>query len=34
MDRYMTKPLRKSAITAAIADFCPQAAKPIAAQTD
>lgn len=34
MDRYMTKPLRKSAITAAIAEFCPEAAKPIAAQTD
>jgi len=34
MDRYMTKPLRKSAITAAIADFCPEGAKPIAAQTD
>jgi signal transduction histidine kinase/DNA-binding response OmpR family regulator len=34
MDRYMTKPLRKSAITAAIANFCPEGAKPIAAQTD
>lgn len=34
MDRYMTKPLRKSAITSAMADFCPSDAKPISAQTD
>ena len=34
MDRYMTKPLRKSAITATMADFCPTDAKPIATQGD
>ncbi len=29
IDRYMTKPLRKSAITGALAEFCPKAARPI-----
>ena len=29
IDRYMTKPLRKSAITGAIIEFCPQDARPI-----
>lgn len=31
MDRYLTKPLRKTAITAAMAEFCPAEAVPIAA---
>ena len=31
LDRYLTKPLRKSAITAAMAEFCPAEACPIAA---
>ncbi|NEY89659.1 response regulator [Tabrizicola oligotrophica] len=30
IDRYMTKPLRKQAITATLADFCPADALPIA----
>jgi CheY-like chemotaxis protein len=30
IDRYMTKPLRRSAITAALAEFRPDAALPIA----
>ena len=30
LDRYMTKPLRKSAITATMAEFCPAGAVPIA----
>ena len=30
MDRYLTKPLKKSAIMAALAEFCPQDASPIA----
>jgi CheY-like chemotaxis protein len=30
IDRYMTKPLRKQAITATLADFCPADAMPIA----
>lgn len=29
MDRYMTKPLRKSAISGAMTDFCPSDATPI-----
>jgi len=29
IDRYMTKPLRKSAIARAIADLCPPAARPV-----
>ena len=29
IDRYMTKPLRKSAITGALAEFCPPDARPI-----
>jgi len=29
IDRYMTKPLRKVAITGTIADFCPPEARPI-----
>ena len=29
IDRYMTKPLRKSAITAALTEFCPNDARPI-----
>ena len=32
MDRYMTKPLRKTAITAAMAEFCPSDAKPVVAE--
>ena len=31
IDRYMTKPLRKMAITGTIADLCPPEARPIAA---
>lgn len=31
IDRYMTKPLRKSAIVGAIASLCPPAARPIGA---
>jgi CheY-like chemotaxis protein len=31
IDRYMTKPLRKSAITARIAEYCPAAARPTGA---
>ena len=31
IDRYMTKPLRKAAITGTIADFCPSTARPISA---
>ena len=34
IDRYMTKPLRKSAITATMADYCPREAKPIAVSAD
>ena len=34
IDRYMTKPLRKQAITATLADFCPAEALPIAAAAD
>ena len=30
IDRYMTKPLRKAAITETIADLCPPEARPIA----
>jgi CheY-like chemotaxis protein len=29
IDRYMTKPLRKGAITATLSDFCPPIARPI-----
>jgi CheY-like chemotaxis protein len=29
IDRYMTKPLRKQAITETLAEFCPQEALPI-----
>ena len=29
IDRYMTKPLRKSAIAGAIADLCPPSARPV-----
>jgi hypothetical protein len=29
IDRYMTKPLRKAAITETLADFCPAEALPI-----
>ncbi len=32
IDRYMTKPLRKSAITGALAEFCPKDARPIVAE--
>ena len=31
IDRYMTKPLRKAAITGTIADLCPPEARPVAA---
>ena len=31
IDRYMTKPLRKSAITGALVEFCPKDARPILA---
>ena len=34
MDRYMTKPLRKSAITGAMSDFCPDHVAPIAGAGD
>ncbi|MEY3960065.1 MAG: hypothetical protein RIR14_719, partial [Pseudomonadota bacterium] len=34
IDRYMTKPLRKQAITATLADFCPAEALPIAVATE
>lgn len=34
IDRYMTKPLRKQAITATLADFCPAEALPIVVATD
>lgn len=34
IDRYMTKPLRKQAITATLADFCPADAMPIAVATE
>jgi CheY-like chemotaxis protein len=34
IDRYMTKPLRKQAITATLADFCPPGALPIAVATE
>lgn len=34
IDRYMTKPLRKQAITATLADFCPPEALPIVVATD
>ena len=30
MDRYLTKPLKKSAITALMAEFCPESAVPVA----
>ncbi|PZQ97922.1 MAG: hybrid sensor histidine kinase/response regulator [Cereibacter sphaeroides] len=30
MDRYMTKPLRKNAITEVIEEFCPKTARPVA----
>ncbi|MDP3958557.1 MAG: response regulator, partial [Pseudorhodobacter sp.] len=29
IDRYLTKPLRKSAISAALAEFCPEGAQPV-----
>lgn len=29
LDRYLTKPLRKSAIVAAMAEFCPSDARPV-----
>jgi CheY-like chemotaxis protein len=32
IDRYMTKPLRKAAIFAVIAEFCPEEARPIAVE--
>ena len=31
LDRYMTKPLRKTAITAVMEEFCPAEAMPVAA---
>lgn len=34
IDRYMTKPLRKQAITATLADFCPPRALPIDVTTE
>jgi CheY-like chemotaxis protein len=34
IDRYMTKPLRKQAITATLADFCPPGALPIDVTTE
>ena len=34
IDRYMTKPLRKQAITATLADFCPTDALPIEVAAD
>ena len=32
IDRYMTKPLRKSAITDALAEYCPPDARPISSE--
>ena len=32
IDRYMTKPLRKAAITAALVEFCPTTARPVFAE--
>ena len=32
IDRYMTKPLRKSAITGALAEFCPKDTRPVWAE--
>ena len=29
IDRYMTKPLRKTAISGALEEFCPQDARPV-----
>ncbi|WP_309663860.1 response regulator [Tabrizicola sp.] len=34
IDRYMTKPLRKAAITETLAEFCPPVARPLAALTE
>lgn len=34
MDRYMTKPLRKGAITETLSDYCPKAARAIVAATE
>ncbi|EKD60686.1 MAG: hypothetical protein ACD_54C00613G0002 [uncultured bacterium] len=34
IDRYMTKPLRKGAITETLADFCPPVARPIEAAAE
>jgi CheY-like chemotaxis protein len=31
IDRYLTKPLRKVAITEALAEFCPREARPLGA---
>ena len=30
IDRYLTKPLRRAAINAALAEFCPAEARPLA----
>ena len=30
IDRYLTKPLRRAAITAALAEFCPAEVRPLA----
>ncbi len=32
IDRYMTKPLRKSSITGALVEFCPKDARPVLAE--
>ncbi|MDT8857488.1 response regulator [Paracoccaceae bacterium Fryx2] len=34
IDRYMTKPLRKTAIIEALADFCPTDAQPVQAEAE
>ena len=34
IDRYMTKPLRKSAIIGALAEFCPKEARPVVADQE
>jgi hypothetical protein len=34
IDRYLTKPLRKSAITEALVEFCPAVARPITAAAE
>ena len=34
IDRYMTKPLRKGAITETLVDFCPAHARAVTAATE